>query len=111
MKTINIATDFSKTPGVRNEAEGSHPGKKFREELLYPLLKEAIDKGTQLKVILDGTSGLGTSFLEESFGGLIRVNKLSYLDLKKSLVLVANEDPDYIEEIEDYLSDANENER
>ena len=80
MITISIAKDFSRIPGAR-----------------YP--KE---------VILDGTAGLGTSFLEEAFGGLIRHDHISYEDICRTLVLVSAEDDDYIDEINEYLSAANE---
>ena len=107
---IKIAIDFSKTPGVRYEQEGDHPGSDFRERILLPKLQEAISKGDKLTIDLDGTSGLGTSFLEESFGGLIRVNKIRYNDIMNTLVFIATEDPDYIDEIQEYLQDARDNE-
>lgn len=111
MSTINILLDFSRTPGARIEQEGVNPGTDFREKILYPKLKDAIDKNQQLTIILDGTSGLGTSFLEESFGGLIRINKLKFADIKKTLKFVAEEDPDYVAEIFEYLEDARDNEK
>ena len=39
----------------------------------------------KLIVDLDGTAGLGTSFLEESFGGLIRRDHINYNILKQTL--------------------------
>ena len=71
---------------------------------------EAIRNGNELLVDLDGAAGYGTSFLEESFGGLIRDNKVSYKDLKKVLKLKSDEDPTYIEEINQYIEDAQKNE-
>ena len=40
----------------------------------------------RLIVDLDGTAGLGTSFLEESFGGLIRRDHINYNILKQTPV-------------------------
>lgn len=69
MITITISVDFSRIPGARFPAEGDYSGQEFRQNILAPKLKEAIDSNQRLKVILDGTAGLGTSFLEESFWG------------------------------------------
>ena len=41
-------------------------------EILYPKFLEAIDSKKILTVDLDGGYGYGSSFLEESFGGLVR---------------------------------------
>lgn len=105
---VNIATDFSRTPGVRYESEGEFSGEKFRKEILLPMYNEAQKQKLKLKVVLDGTAGLGTSFLEESFGGLIREDGVDYYMLIKTLVLVSEENPDYIDEINEYMKDANE---
>lgn len=110
MIQIKIATDFSRAPGARYESEGPHSGEKFRKEILLPKLQEAIQSKIKLKIILDGTAGLGTSFLEESFGGLIRVDKVDYDKIRETIILVSEEEPDYIEEINEYLQDAYENE-
>lgn len=105
---IKIATDFSRIPGARVPEEGDYPGIQFRQEILLPKLKEAIEKNQKLVIDLDGTAGLGTSFLEESFGGLIRTDKLDYHTVIKTLEFVSIDDPDYIDEIMDYLKEAYE---
>lgn len=107
---IKIATDFSKTPGARYESEGDYPGIDFRENILYPKLLEAIKKKEKLVIDLDGTAGLGTSFLEESFGGLIRVNKLEFSIINEFIEFISIEDEDYIDEINEYLKEAHEKE-
>lgn len=107
---LRISTDFSTTPGARYKEEGDFSGEEFREDVLFPKFKEAQNNGTHLIVNLDGTAGLGTSFLEESFGGLIRTNKVNYLELIELMDFVSEENPDYIEEIKDYLKDAHEKE-
>jgi len=105
MKII-IAKDFSTSPGPRLIAEGDFSGEEFRKLTLLPKLKEAISKGKILTVDLDGTSGYGTSFLEESFGGLIRTNDYSLKDLEKHLLIKSEEVPDWLEEIKEYMHDA-----
>ncbi len=57
-------------------------------------------------VDLDGTAGFGTSFLEESFGGLIRENQISFDTIVSHIKFVSNEQPDLIDDINQYLSDA-----
>lgn len=108
MKTLNIAQEFSTTPGARYENEGPFPGKEFREQYLAPQIKNAIENSEELEINLDGTAGLGTSFLEESFGGLIREDKIPYQTLLKTLKFVSLENPDYIEEINQYMKEADE---
>ena len=108
MITISIAKDFSRIPGARFPKEGNHSGQEFRMHVLLPKLKEAISSKEKFRVILDGTAGLGTSFLEEAFGGLIRNDNVAYDTLKETLELVSEEDEEYIEEIEQYLKEAHE---
>lgn len=104
---ISIAKNFSTIPGARFPEEGDFSGQDFRTNVLCPALKEAISMGEVLTVVLDGTAGLGTSFLEESFGGLIRNDKFTLSTLQKHLEFVSDEDPDYIAEIKQYMSEAN----
>lgn len=107
---INIALDFSRIPGARYPEEGDFSGQEFRQKILLPKLQEAIKKQEKLTVNLDGTAGLGTSFLEESFGGLIRVDKFDVDSLENTLNFISEEDPDYITEIWSYINEAYEQE-
>lgn len=108
MKTLSIAKDFSTTPGARYEHEGPFPGKDFRDTILAPRLKKAIEEHDSLEINLDGTAGLGTSFLEESFGGLIREDKIPYDIVKSTLIFVSLENPEYVDEIKQYMEEAYE---
>lgn len=107
---INIAVDFSRIPGARYPEEGDFSGQEFRQTILLPKLQEAIKKKEMVTINLDGTAGLGTSFLEESFGGLIRVDKFDIESLKNTLEFISEEDPDYITEIWSYINEAYEQE-
>ena len=107
---IKIASDFSRIPGARFPEEGDFSGQQFRQEILLPKLKKAIDNKEILEIDLDGTAGLGTSFLEESFGGLIRIDKLNYQTVIDTLKFISNDDPEYIDEIKNYLEEAYEKE-
>lgn len=64
--------DFTRYPGPRYRRDGPYSAEQFREEHLEPRLREAIENGETLAVVLDGVSGYGSSFLEETFGGLVR---------------------------------------
>ena len=68
-------------------------------------MKEALDKGCGLRIILDGSAGYSTAFLEEAFGGLVREDGFTkeQLDI---IDYVSDEDPTYIDDIQAYIEDA-----
>jgi hypothetical protein len=105
---INISTDFSPTPGPRYITEGKYSGEMFRQKLLFPLVNNAIINDKIFEVNLDGTAGYATSFLEESFGGLIRIHHLPYDKIVKLMVLISEEEDYLIDDIHEYLNDAHE---
>ena len=105
---ISVREDFSPTPGPRYIHEGKKSGEAFRKEVLYTKVSEAIEKKISFEVNLDGTAGYGTSFLEESFGGLIRANKLEYQDIVKYMILISKEEEYLKEDVREYLNDAYE---
>jgi hypothetical protein len=100
MKNISIAKDFSRFPAGRFEDDGPHSGERFRAKLV-PLLKE----GQQIKIDLDGTLGYGSSFLEEAFGGLVRVHNFTAETLRKQLSFKSS-DSTVPAEIWSYIDDA-----
>lgn len=103
---LKIAKDFSTAPGPREITEGKYSGELFRKEVLLPKVLDAMGKNDELVVDLDGTSGYGTSFLEEAFGGLIRENGLQLPALKKTLRFISIDEPELLDEIEEYMRDA-----
>lgn len=98
---ISIAKDFSMYPAGRYYEDGPYSGQKFREEILFPALM-AKDKVT---VNIDGTRGFGSSFLEEAFGGLVRIHKLGKAELKSKLI-VTGELETYKLRIWQYINEA-----
>lgn len=106
MRRLKVATDFSRTPGPRRRKEGKHSGEEFREELLAPAAKSAIESGEDLVVDLDDTAGYGTSFLEEAFGGLVRNDGVSLAALLRVLKVVSEQEPDLLLEVDEYLTEA-----
>lgn len=69
---INIGEDFSIMPGPRKRDSGSFSGEEFLEDLLKPKFLEAESNGGLLVVNVDGLYGYPSSFIDASFGQLIR---------------------------------------
>ncbi|WP_092407159.1 STAS-like domain-containing protein [Dokdonella immobilis] len=70
---IDLAREFSTVPSGRYYSDGPDSGERFREEYLRP----AISEPGPIEIRIDGTAGFGSSFLEEAFGGAVR---LGYID-------------------------------
>jgi STAS-like domain of unknown function (DUF4325) len=102
MITIDVGKDFSRFPSGRYAKNGTTSGEAFRVRYLEPALRNSTDA---VQVVLDGTIGYGSSFLEEAFGGLVRVagfkpdvlaNRLSFVTTDDSLKL----------EVQEYITEA-----
>jgi hypothetical protein len=100
-RKIYVAKDYSDTPAGRFCTDGSYSGERFREEFLYP----ALIKYDHVEVNLDGTLGLGSSFLEEAFGGLIREKNMDISDVEKKLTIISSRKL-YENRIFQYITDA-----
>lgn len=85
-KTIVIAEDFSPSPIGRYRTDSETSGEAFRADILAPALR-SFDR---VIVVLDGTDGYGSSFLEEAFGGLIRNEGFTEAQLKTKLFIISN---------------------
>lgn len=103
MKTLSIARDFSRTPGARYVKEGEYSGQVFRENVLLGAVLAAQASNEKLVVDLDGTAGYGSSFLEESFGGLVREEGLSADDLIQMLEFKCEDAPELIDQVRGYI--------
>lgn len=106
MLFLKIASDFTTAPGPRHISEGKFSGELFRRDVLLPMVRKAQSANEVLTVDLDGTSGYATSFLEESFGGLIREDDLPLESLNSILKFTSNEEPDLLAEIHHYMKEA-----
>jgi hypothetical protein len=84
-KMISIAKEFTQTPAGRYVTDGPYSGEKFREEVLVPALRS----DQLVEIDLDGVLGFGSSFLEEAFGGLVRVG-FNAKDLRKRLRILSS---------------------
>lgn len=106
---IKIADDFTMAPGGREIKEGPFSGEAFRIELLSPKYAEALKRGEKLTVDFDGSFGYATSFLEESFGGLVRERREK--GILNNIIIISEEDlsvpkliAEYVEKAENKLN-------
>ncbi|MBX3480069.1 MAG: STAS-like domain-containing protein [Caulobacter sp.] len=100
MRRIEISK-FSRFPFGRLPSHGPNSGERFREELLMPAIRDE----DRVVVVLDGANGLSPSFLEEAFGGLVRLG-VSAAEIHDKVEIVSDSDPSYIPEIWGYVDDA-----
>ena len=100
-QSINIAKEFSRYPAGRYESDGDYNGEKFRTNFLVEPLKQK----AHIKIIFDGARGYGSSFLEEAFGGLVRL-KFSKDEILETFDFISSDDPTLPSEIIGYINDA-----
>lgn len=91
MTIIKIGSDFSRTPGGRFISDGPDSGQLFRDRFLVPRIKDAIDSNSKVTVIMDGPRGYLSSFLEEAFGGLVRLGLFTHDELRRHLIIRADD--------------------
>lgn len=101
MSEITIfVKDYTKTPGGRYRTDGSGNGQAFREDYIENIW----DKFENILIILSGTSGYPSSFLEEVFGGLVR--KFGNTQVNSKIKFSCPDDPFVEDEIRRYLKNA-----
>lgn len=88
---VDIGKDFSTTTGGRYRRLGAFSGEEFRQTVLAPKLREAIEEGVVLRVRIDTVQrSYQPSFLDEAFAGLIREEHFSPEDVRRHLVIIAS---------------------
>lgn len=97
---INVAKDFSKNPSGRYIKDGKASGEVFLKNLLLP----AVKTHDIVEINFDGVRGYGSSFLEEAFGGFIRLTKMSLVEFFEKVKIIT-QDPLLEQEIRGYLED------
>lgn len=95
--------DFSKTPYGRHAADGKHSGERFRETVLRQHFEnQAISVvNVHLDTLAEGYE-YGSGFLEEAFGGLIRVCGIPKAVVEQKLRVLTRHQ-DYVEDIFSYV--------
>ncbi|WP_272677190.1 STAS-like domain-containing protein [Providencia sp. PROV160] len=97
--------DFTKFPLGRYEGDSSSSGEVFRKNWLLPALNK---NDENIVVYLDGAKvAIGSSFLEEAFGGLIRHENFTLNELNSRLSIDTTNDM-YKVLISKYLNTAEE---
>lgn len=109
MIKIKICNDFSNIPGGRYISEGDYSGELFRETILVQKYQEALKENTELEIDFDGCYGFGTSFLEEAFGGMVRIHHEH--GMLNRIRLISTEDETIPENIIKYVKEAEEKDR
>ena len=92
-----IIAEFSEYPGPRYCSQGDSSGESFYFSELNTAFASAIRENKKLIVSLDGTAGYASSFLDQAFGNLIYDFSLEVV--KKNLVIVSKQEPDWKEMI------------
>ena len=98
---INIAEDFSTTPGARYTTDGQFSGQEFYNTHLKPSFEEALDDNDILTINFNNVEGYATSFLEEAFGGLAR--EFGINAVLAHLKFISNDDPYLENEVKGYI--------
>lgn len=93
---ISVARDYTPHPGPRYERQGKFSGERFRK-----MLVDALKKAQRLVVDLDGTSGFGSSFLDEAFGGLVRYEGMSREEVRSRVIVKSAMDETYAAEVKE----------
>lgn len=101
---LKVATSFTNTPGGRFLTDGLYSGEEFRLKVLAPSYKTCLMENKKLIIDLDGSYGYSAGFLEESFGGLIRMG-FSYKDILDRIDFISKDDPELIQTIKIYILD------
>jgi len=89
--------------GPRYKELGEASGQEFRDEYLIPWLN-SLDLNVQATIDFAGTRVFSPSFLEESFGGAIRVDSKNRERLNK--VTFVNIDQIWLGKLKNYIKEA-----
>ena len=104
MEVINIAKDFTTTPGARYYSDGPKSGEEFFVEKLKNSFQTALDKDVRLKIEMDGTEGYASSFINETFRRL--GEEFGSEEAWNRLIIVSNEVPKYIIKVKNSIYEA-----
>lgn len=91
-------SDFTKTPGPRYRSQGKYSGEEFYNDHLQKAFEDTGNQGFMLEIILDGTIGYNSSFLDEAFGRLVYHFGLE--KVRKYLTIKSQEEPEWIDMLE-----------
>ncbi len=103
-----IIAEFSPVPFGRYPTDGNFSGQRFRREKLRNPFKD--DNVELIQIDFNGIVPVGSSFLDESFGGLIRDEGMTFEQVWKKLEIISDF-PLYKIQIENILHEAEKEKR
>jgi hypothetical protein len=105
-ETINIAEDFSDSPGARYKTDGPYSGEEFYDKFLKPKLDQVWNnRNTGIFLNLDGTYGYASSFWSEVFIRVVRDFK-NKKTIKKKFKFKSDDEPLLINTIMQKIDEA-----
>lgn len=91
MEKITIRVlDFTEAPGPRFINQGEHSGEQFYVEVLNGKMAQCIRENKELDVLLDGTAGYPSSFLDQAFGELVYDFTKEIVEQRVHIITVVN---------------------
>ena len=91
MEKITIRVlDFTEAPGPRFISQGEHSGEQFYVDVLNEKMAQCIKDNKELEVLLDGTAGYPSSFLDQAFGDLVYDFTREVVEQRVHIVTVIN---------------------
>ncbi len=99
---LKVMDKLKSLPGPRYKNQGPGSGEEFRGNVLLPAFDDAVEHGEKLIIDMDGAPyGYPTSFLEETFGGLVRLRDSK--QVKEHIDIQCTDEPLLVEEIAHYI--------
>lgn len=92
-----IVAKYTEYPGPRYCSQGNSSGEEFYHEVLNNAFATALESKQKLEVVLDGTAGYASSFLDEAFGNLIFDFSLEVV--KQNILIISKQEPDWVKMI------------
>ena len=91
MEKITIRVlDFTEAPGPRFINQGEHSGEQFYVDVLNEKMAQCIRENKELDILLDGTAGYPSSFLDQAFGELVYDFSKEIVEQRVHIVTVVN---------------------
>ena len=89
-----LIRSFSEYPGPRYDIQGEHSGEEFYHSVLNQLFVGALQSKQKIEIVLDGTAGYASSFLDQAFGSL--VYDFGQESVERFVSIISSEEPDWI---------------
>lgn len=89
-KIVVRVLDFTEAPGPRFINQGKHSGEQFYVDVLNGKMAQCIKENRDMDVLLDGTAGYPSSFLDQAFGELVYDFTKTVVEQRVHIVTVVN---------------------